>query len=177
MSSAKDRINYITTAAFIAAVYAALTYLGGFFGLSYGPIQIRFSEALTILPVFTPAAIPGLTAGCFLANIGSFNLLDMLFGTLATFIAAVLTYFLRNIKFKNIPILALLPPIIINAFIIGAEIAVFLLSKGPSFYGFVISSIGIGIGQLITCCGLGIPLYLLIKNRKILSYTFLDKGK
>ncbi len=56
MSSPKERLKYITTAACIAAIYAALTYLGAFFGLSYGPIQIRFSEALTILPLFTPAA-------------------------------------------------------------------------------------------------------------------------
>ncbi len=177
MSSAKDRINYITTAAFIAAVYAALTYLSGFFGLSYGPIQIRFSEALTVLPVFTPAAIPGLTVGCFLANISSFNLLDMLFGSAATFIAAVLTYLLRNVRFKGLPILAILPPVIINAFIIGAEINIFLLKGGPTFYGFVISAIGIGVGQLITCYGLGLPLYLLIKKRKLLNQNLKDVRK
>jgi uncharacterized membrane protein len=167
MSTNKERINYITTAAIIAAIYAALTYFGAFFGLSYGPIQIRFSEALTALPIFTPAAIPGLTVGCFLANIGSFNLLDMVFGTLATLIAAILTYYLRNITFKNLPLLALFPPVIINALIIGAEIAYFFLPGGPSFYGFIISALEVGCGQLIACYGLGLPLYLTLKTKKI----------
>ncbi len=167
MSIKKSRINYITAAAVIAAIYAALTYLGGFFGLSYGPIQIRFSEALTVLPIFTPAAIPGLTVGCFIANIGSFNPLDMIFGSFATFLAALLTYFLKDITFKKLPILALLPPIIINALLIGFEIAVFYLGEGYSFYGFIISAIEVGIGQFIACYGLGLPLYLALKTKKI----------
>lgn len=167
MSTNKDRINYITAAAVIAAIYAALTYLGGFFGLSYGPIQIRFSEALTILPIFTSAAIPGLTVGCFLANIGSFNLLDMVFGTIATLISAFLTYYLRNIRIKKLPLLALFPPVIINAVIIGAEIAVFYFPNGFSFLGFIISALEVGVGQLIACYGLGLPLYLALKSKKI----------
>jgi len=140
-----------------------------FFGLSYGPIQVRFSEALTILPLFTPAAIPGLTIGCFIANIGSFNLLDMIFGTLATLIAAVLTYFLRNLKFKKLPLLALFPPVIINAVIIGLEIAFFFLPKGFTMYGFIISALQVGAGQLIACYGLGLPLYFALRSKKILA--------
>ncbi len=167
MSSAKERLKYITTAACIAAVYAALTYLGGFFGLSYGPIQVRFSEALTVLPIFTPAAILGLTVGCFIANIGSFNLIDMVFGTLATLIAAVLTYLWRNLRFKSLPLLALLPPVLINAVIIGLEIAIFFLPGGLSAYGFLISAAQVGTGQLIACYGLGLPLYLTLKSRKV----------
>ncbi len=177
MSSAKDRINYITTAAFIAAVYTALTYLGGFFGISYGPVQIRFSEALCILPVFTPAAISGLTVGCFLANVGSFNLLDMIFGTSATLIAAVLTYYLRNIRFKRLPLLALLPPVVINALIIGAEISIFFLPQEAFFYGFIISALEIGLGQLIACYGLGLPLYFILKSRRILNYNLFNQRK
>ena len=163
MSTPKQRLNYITTAAFIAAVYAGLTYLGNFFGLSYvpiGPIQIRFSEALTILPLFTPAAIPGLTIGCFLANIASFNLWDMLFGTFATFLAAVLTYSTRKIIFKKLPLLPLLFPVIVNAIIIGLELSYFL----PQ--GFWIAMLSVGIGQLIACYGLGLPLYFTLKGKK-----------
>ena len=167
MSKQKARLKYIITAAFIAAIYAALTYLGSFFGLSYGPIQVRFSEALTILPIFTPAAIPGLTVGCFIANIGSFNPLDMIFGSFATFLAALLTYFLKDITFKKLPFLALLPPIVINALLIGFEIVVFFLGEGYSFYGFIISAIEVGVGQLIACYGLGLPLYLALKSKKI----------
>lgn len=165
MSTKKKNLRFITTAAFIAAVYAALTFFGNFFGLSYGPIQVRFSEALTVLPLFTPAAIPGLTIGCFIANKGSFNLLDMVFGTLATFIAAVLTYLLRDIKFKKLPLLAILPPVVINAVIIGLEIAFFFLPEGFTLYGFIISALQVGLGQLIACYGLGVPLYLTLKSK------------
>ena len=69
----RKKIEFIITGAIIAAAYAGFTYLSAAFGLAYGPIQLRVSEVLTILPVFTPAAIPGLTVGCFLANLGSFN--------------------------------------------------------------------------------------------------------
>ncbi len=167
MNKQKTRLKYIITAALIAAIYAALTYFGAFFGLSYGPLQIRFSEALTILPLFTPAAIPGLTVGCFIANIASFNPLDMIFGTFATFLAALLTYFLKDITFKKLPLLAIFPPVIINAILIGFEIAVFFLGDGYSFYGFIISAIQVGAGQIIACYGLGVPLYLALKSKKL----------
>lgn len=177
MATPKQRLKFITTAACIAAIYAALTYLGGFFGLSYGPIQIRFSEALSILPLFTPAAIPGLTVGCFIANIGSFNLLDMVFGTFATLIAALLTYFWRNINFKGLPLLAILPPVLINALVIGLEIAIFFLPGKLSLYGFVISAIEVGTGQFIACYGLGLPLYLAFKSRKISKLNLFNSRK
>lgn len=170
MTNSKAKLQYITTAAIIAAVYAALTYFGAFFGLSYGPIQLRFSEVLTILPVFTPAAIPGLTIGCFIANIGSFNLLDMVFGTLATLIAAILTRLFKDIKFKGIPLLSLFPPVIVNALIIGLEISIFFLPEGLSLYGFLISALQVGTGQLIVCYALGIPFYFTVKKTKLLKF-------
>ena len=170
MTNSKAKLQYITTAAIIAAVYAALTYFGAFFGLSYGPIQLRFSEVLTILPIFTPAAIPGLTIGCFIANIGSFNLLDMVFGTLATLIAAILTRLFKDIKFKGIPLLSLFPPVIVNALIIGLEIAIFFLPEGLSLYGFLISALQVGTGQLIVCYVLGIPFYFTVKKTKLLKF-------
>lgn len=173
--SRKENINFLITGALIAAIYAALTYLSNFFGLAYGPIQLRVSEVLTILPVFTPAAIPGLTVGCFIANIGSFNAADMVFGTFATFIAAVLTYYLRNIKLKNIPCLSMLSPVIINAFIIGFEIAVFFLPEGYSLWGFLISAVEVGIGELIICFGLGIPFYFTVKKYRIFDMKFIKR--
>ena len=92
MTKAKKRINFIITGALIAAAYVALTFLSNIFSLAFGPIQLRVSEVLTLLPIFTPAAIPGVTLGCFIANIASFNAVDMIFGTAATLIAALLTY-------------------------------------------------------------------------------------
>ncbi|MBQ1988709.1 MAG: QueT transporter family protein, partial [Clostridia bacterium] len=144
----KERINYIIVGSVIAAAYAGLTYLSNVFGLAYGPIQLRISEVLTLLPIFTPAAIPGLTVGCFLANIGSFNAADMIFGTFATFIAAILTYYLKNIRIKKLPVLSMLSPVIVNAVIIGFEIAVLFLPEGYTFWGFVISALEVGAGEL-----------------------------
>lgn len=79
MSKSRERINYIITGAIIAALYVDLTFLSNIFNLAFGPVQFRVSEVLTILPVFTSAAIPGVAVGCFIANIASFNPLDMIF--------------------------------------------------------------------------------------------------
>ena len=171
MSQKQNKINYIIHAALIAAAYAGLTFFSNIFGLAYGPIQLRISEVLTILPVFTPAAIPGLTIGCFIANIASFNILDIIFGSFATLVAAILTYLLKEIKFKKIPILAFAPPILVNAFIIGLEIAIFFLPEGFSIYGFLISGLQVGIGQTIVCYGLGITFYLTVSKYNLLKKT------
>ncbi len=173
--SRKSKTQFIITGALIAAAYAGLTYLSNIFGLAYGPIQLRVSEVLTVLPVFTPAAIPGLTVGCFISNIGSFNALDLIFGTAATLIAAILTYYLRNIKFKNLPLLAFLPPVLVNAIVIGFEIAWFFLPEGYSFWGFIISGLQVGIGQLIVCYAFGIPFYLVTKKYKIFERDYIKK--
>ena len=162
-----SKTEFIITGALIAAAYAGLTYLSNIFSLAYGPIQLRVSEMLTILPVFTSAAIPGLTVGCFIANIGSFNLLDMIFGTSATLIAALLTYFLKGIKLKGLPLLAALPPVLVNAIVIGAEINWFFLPEGASLWGFIISGCQVGVSQLVVCYLLGMPFYLVVKKYKI----------
>ncbi len=164
----RQQIEFIITGALIAAAYAGLTYLSNVFNLAYGPIQLRVSEILTILPVFTTAAIPGLTLGCFIANIGSFNVADLLFGTLATLAAAILTYFLKDIKWRGVPYIALFPPVIVNAVVIGFEIALFYLGKF-TFWGFVISGIEVGLGQLIVCYVFGVPFYLVVEKYKIFS--------
>lgn len=104
---------FITEAAVIAAIYIVLVLVFSF--ISYGPVQCRIAEALTVLPYFTPAAIPGVTLGCFLSGvlIPGTSVLDMVFGSMATLIAALLSYKLRFNKF-----LVPLPPIIINALVI-----------------------------------------------------------
>ena len=102
------KIMYLSQAAMIAALYVVLTLLANALGLANYAIQVRFSEALTILPFFTPAAIPGLTIGCLLSNIlTGCAPLDILFGTLATLIGALGTYALRRFEW-----LAPLPPIL-----------------------------------------------------------------
>ena len=109
-----QKVLFIVHAALIAALYVVLTLLANTLGLANYAVQIRFSEALTILPFFTPAAIPGLCIGCLLANIiTGCALPDIIFGTVATLLGAVFTYMLRRYKW-----LAPLPPIVANTLIV-----------------------------------------------------------
>ena len=101
MSNSK-KVRFMAVSAVIAAMYAGLTYLAAAVNLAYGPVQFRFSEALTVLPAFTPAAVPGLALGCFIANLTSpFGAVDWVFGTLASFVAAVGTLALSRVRFKG----------------------------------------------------------------------------
>lgn len=140
----------MTQAAMIAAIYVVLTYV--FAPFSFGEVQIRIAEALTILPVFTPAAIPGLFVGCIVGNIlGGAILPDIIFGSIATLIGAVFTYQLRN---KN-RFLAPLPPIISNTVIVP-----FVLRYG---YGVALPipfmMLTVGVGEVVGCGVLGLVLY------------------
>lgn len=163
----KKKTVFIAQSAIIASFYAGLTYLAGLFGVAYAGIQFRFSEALTILGALTPAAIPGLTIGCFLGNISSpYGIVDVICGTLATLIAAVLSYKTRNIKFKDLPLLSAIFPVISNAIIVGLEITLFM-PEGFKFEAFLISAFQVGFGELVMCYGLGIPLYKVIKKTKL----------
>ncbi len=111
----KEKIRFVAHSAMIAALYVVLTYLANLLGIASGVIQVRFSEALTILPYFTSAAIPGLYIGCLLANfLTGAAVWDIIFGSLATLIGAVFTYLLRK---KN-ETLAPVPPILANTLII-----------------------------------------------------------
>ena len=94
----KGTLLYLAQAGMIAAIYAALTYLAMALNLAYGSIQFRFSEALTILPIFTPAAVPGLAIGCLIGNLASPYPLDLVFGTAASLIAALLTRAVRKVR-------------------------------------------------------------------------------
>lgn len=160
-------IEKIVITATIAAIYVALTAISSAFGLAFSVVQFRLSEVLTVLPVFSPYAVAGLTLGCFISNLASpFGIFDMIFGTLSTLIAAYLTRKLSCVTFKNIPILALLPPVLVGAVIVGAMIA-FLLPEGFSAYAFIFSAMSVGIGQFVVCYGLGIPLFFLIRKLQI----------
>lgn len=160
------KTRYITTSAVIAALYAGLTYLSAFLGLAYGPVQLRFSEALCILPVFSPCAVAGLTVGCFLANLMSYNLIDLIFGTFATLTAALLTYLFRKIKTFNIPLLSFVCPVVVNALIVGAEVAFFFTEQNADLLGFVTCALGVALGETVACIGLGIPFYFAVKKHE-----------
>ena len=161
-----NKLKKIVAAAIIAAAYAGLTYISAAFGIAYGPIQFRISEALTILPLFTPVAIPGLTVGCFLANIMSYNPIDLLFGTFATLVACLGTYYLRNIKIKGFPLLSFLCPIIANAIIVGFEIAVFFVKTDAILITFLISALQVALGEVVVLFLLGTPFYYTLNSHK-----------
>ena len=145
---------FMTQAAMIAAVYVVLTMIGASIG--FGPVQIRFAEALTILPFFTSAAVPGLFVGCLIGNILSGAIIpDIIFGSLATLIGACGTWLMRNH-----PILATLPPIAANTVIIP-----FVLKYGycdPLPIPFMMLTVG--IGEVISCGVLGYGLQKILKN-------------
>lgn len=163
----KKKTVFVVQSAVIAALYAGLTYAASILNLAYGSIQFRFSEALTLLAAISPAAIPGLTVGCFLGNITSpYGIIDIICGTLATFIAAILSYRTRNIKFKELPLVSAFFPVITNAIIVGIEITVFM-PEGFKFQAFLINALQIAAGQLLMCYGLGLPLYNVIKKTKL----------
>jgi len=146
---------YLTHAAAIAALYVVLTFLANAFGLANYAVQLRFSEALTILPFFTPAAIPGLFVGCLLANIFTGAALpDIIFGSLATLIAALGTWKLRNHKW-----LAPLPPIIANAVIIP-PVLLFAYGIKPLWFSFLT----VTLGEILSCGVLGMLLLFALQK-------------
>lgn len=163
------KVRFLVEAAVIAALYTVLTYVAAAMNLAYGIFQFRFSEALTILPVFTPAAIPGLALGCFLSNLASpLGIVDWVFGTLATVLAAVLSYALRKVQIKGLPVLSALPPVLTNTVIVGFELAC-LSDIGFAFQNFSwtaygASALSVGVGELVVCVVLGLPLCALLKK-------------
>ena len=145
----------------IAAIYVVLTLFISAFNLASGAIQIRISEALTVLPAFTPAAIPGLFIGCFISNLISGGLiLDVIFGSLATLIGACGTYLLRKWKWA-VPI----PPILSNVLIVPFVLAyVYNLPGGVPYF-----MVTVGIGQIISCGVLGMIVYgIIAKHRNVI---------
>ena len=165
MKKMKKGTAYTVQAALIATIYAALTYAVA--PLSFGATQFRISEALTVLPVFTPAAIPGLAIGCIIANIGSpYGPIDILLGTVATVLAALATRLTRNIKIKNIPLLSFIFPTVFNGIIIGAEIMMFTPGQA-GIVGFFTSASGVALGEIVVCYTLGILLYIGLEKSKV----------
>ncbi len=143
----KKNILFITQAAVIAAIYVVLTMIAAGFDLASGMIQVRFSEALTVLPYFTPAAIPGLAIGCLISNtVTGCMLPDVIFGTLATLLGAIGSWYLRRSK-----ILVTVPPVIANALIIP-----FILTYAYKIPGGIpLQMLTVGAGEVLSCMVIG----------------------
>lgn len=152
------KVLFITQAAMIAALYVVLTLLANALGLANYAIQVRFSEALTILPYFTPAAIPGLTIGCIISNLLTGCLpLDIVFGSLATLLGAIGTWLLRKYRWA-----AAIPPIVANTLIVPFVLAYVYKFEGSIWY-FMLT---VGFGELISCELLGMILMGILSGYK-----------
>ena len=170
----KHTAFWIAVNAMIAALYTVLTL--GVPWISFGTPQVRLSEALCILPVFAPFTVVGLTVGCVLTNLlgslmGFTVLLDVLFGSLATFAAAVCTYLIgKNIKNRKLVYLfAPLPAVIWNMIIVGGfELTLFILQNGKVWENMF----WVGIGQMLACYALGVPLMIVLDRSKAVKKLF-----
>lgn len=157
-----QRIRFLTVTGLVAGLYTALTLVLA--PLSFGPIQCRMAEALTILAAYTPAAIPGLTVGCVISNVVGLSMganvagaLDILLGSIATGAAAWLSYRLRGLRVKGIPFWSAIPPVITNALIVGTELAAVLVPD-LTVYGWLGWVGSVAAGQVIACVGGGLLL-------------------
>lgn len=150
------RTKYLAEAAVIAAIYAVLTFVLA--PISYGAVQVRISEALTVLPFFTPAAVPGLFVGCIAANILSpYGLPDLICGSMATLIGAAGSYMLRKK-----PALVPLPPVISNGIIVGAML--YYVYEVP--LPLILQMIYVAAGEIIACYAVGYPLMKYLNKYK-----------
>lgn len=174
-----NKASNISKQAMIAAIYTVISVC--FSAITYGPVQIRISEALTLLPVFAFGNIWGVTIGCFLTNLIGFftganilGSLDIIFGTMATFLAAVTTYLLRNIKFKGMPILSVIPPILFNAVVVGWELCV-LINGGFNTVVFIAQAASVAAGQIVSCGFIGLVMVNIINKNTVLKELISNK--
>ena len=150
MPNSRFSTREVAAAGIIAALYTVLAYFSSVFGVAYGPIQCRFSEALCVLPFLTPAATPGLFLGCLAANLLSpYGALDIIFGSLATLLAALWTQRCRR-KW-----LAPLPPVVCNAILVGAVITVQQVPTELFWGTFAYNALTVGLGEALSCYVLG----------------------
>ena len=167
-------VRRLVRCAVIAAVYVVVCLVLAPF--SYGAVQVRVAEALCLLPVFGAEYIVGVTLGCFLANLLGSTVVDVVFGTLATLLACLVTYKLRDIRVKGLAIPASLPPVVFNMIIVGAfEITFFFSDGAPTAMLAVFNAVTVGIGELISCTILGVALVKLIESNAGLNKIFKEK--
>ena len=162
------RIRFTVYAAVIAALYVALTFVAFWLGLDKNAIQLRFSEALCVLVCFTPAAIPGMTVGCLLANLlTGAHIFDVIFGSLATLAGALCGYLLRGFaKRKWLCFLPTLPTVAANAFVVPLLLTFFYGAEGA--YGFFVLTVT--AGELLSATLLGTILLVALRRRGTLLF-------
>lgn len=174
MKEKKLSVRTLVRCAMIAAVYTVLCLVLQPF--SYGAVQVRVAEALCLLPVFGAEYIVGVTLSCLLANLLGSTMVDVVFGTAATLVACLVTYALRNIRWKGLAIPASFPPVVSNALIVGAfEITVFFSDVAPTATMALFNALTVGLGEIISCTILGVALVRLIESNEGLRKVFADE--
>ena len=167
--------RFLVTGALVAALYVLLTYVSAALNLAYGTVQFRLSEALTVLPVVSGAAVPGLVIGCLLGNLTSpYGLVDIICGTGATLLAAVGSRLFARVRLRGTPVVSLLIPIVCNAVIVGAEIT-FLAPEGFALPAFLSAALSVAAGEAAVVALLGMPLLLFLQKSGLDPH--LDAGK
>lgn len=157
-----ERVKNMAVSAMIAALYFALSL--PFMTFNFGAVQLRVSEALTLLPIFAPQSAVGLTVGCVLVNtmgaatgMNVLGPLDIIIGSAATGIAALMTWQLRQVRIKGLPIAAAIPPILVNGLVVGLELTL-VLGGGWNWGFFAVCFAQVAVGEAIACLCLGVPL-------------------
>ena len=174
MNQKKLSVRRLVRCAVIAAVYVVVCLVLAPF--SYGAVQVRVAEALCLLPVFGAEYIIGVTLGCLLANLLGSTVIDVVFGTLATLMACLVTYKLRNVRIKGLAIPASLPPVVFNMIIVGAfEITFFFSDGAPTAALAAFNAVTVGIGEIISCTVLGVALVKLIESNDSLHKIFTEE--
>ncbi len=168
------KIHRLVLSSVIAALYVALTLAQEmiFPTSATMAVQFRVSEALTVLSLFTPAAIPGLTVGCFIANFSVLGALptDIILGSIASFLACFFMYRFRDVTSKGFPFLSLLMPALFNGVIIGAEIEIFFIEGPFNFFSFLIQAAFVALGELCVLYTLGAVLVKVIRDKRLGRY-------
>ena len=161
----KLTLSAMVAAAMVAAAYAVLSLLGAVFGITYGPIQVRFSEALCLLPFLFPETAWGLGVGCLIANLLSpYGILDIVVGSAATLLAALLT---ARCKKKW---LAPLPPVVANMVLVGLVLAYEQAGTSAAFWPtYAFNALTVGAGEIVACYGLGMLLLWRLEKSKALQ--------
>ncbi len=167
----KNNIYRLIESAMIAALYIALTYAQELLipGTTSLAVQFRLSEILCMLALFTPSAVWGVTVGTLISNLISVGVMpiDILFGTLASFVAVALVHKLRNIRWFTLPVLSSLMPAIINGVIIGFELELFLIEGPFHLSSFLLQGGMVAVGEVGVCVMLGLPFFKLLEHYRL----------
>lgn len=171
----KSSVLKLVRCSLVAALYVVLCMV--LQPLSYGAVQVRIAEAFCLLPVFDSEYILGVVLGCFLSNLLGSTIVDVVFGTLATLLACLVTYALRKVRIKGLAIPASVPPVLFNAVIVGIEITVLYpdpSNSAPLWILCVGNGISVAIGEIVSCCVLGVALVRLIETNTALRKIFCE---